>query len=40
MKKTIEYQDQVMKKRENLVLAIQHNIKYIRGIHETNNAAL
>jgi len=40
MKETITYQSNMIVKREKLVLAITHNIKYLAGIHETNNRAL
>ena len=40
MKDTITYQANVIKKRENLVHAITHNVKYLAEIHTKNNNEL
>ena len=40
MKNTIEYQRGVMAKRESLVYAITHNVKYLADIHRKNNSSL
>ena len=36
MKKTIEYQNNVLKKRNKLVTAITHNVKYLAHLHQRN----
>ena len=40
MKNTIEFQKTVMKKRESLVKAITHNVKYLADVHRKNNCSL
>lgn len=37
MKDTIEYQKNVIDKREKLVYAITHNVRYLADIHTRNN---
>lgn len=40
MKDTIEYQKNVIDKREKLVYAITHNVRYLAEIHTRNNEDL
>jgi hypothetical protein len=40
MKNTIEFQRGVMKKRETMVHAITHNVKYLADIHKRNNCTM
>jgi hypothetical protein len=40
MKETIEYQQSIIQKREKLVYAITHNIKYLAQIHKQNQLEL
>ena len=40
MKDTIEFQGIALKKRNNLVRAIDHNVRYLSSIHRANHAEL
>lgn len=40
MKDTIEFQQSTLKKRDQLVKAITHNVQYLSKIHESNAAEL
>ena len=40
MKETIEYQSNAIKKRNNLVHAIDHNVRYLSKIHQTEHEEL
>ena len=40
MKSTIQYQQSVIKKREMLVKAINHNVKHLQDLHHNQKAEL